>query len=185
RALGDSGLGQLLDIVPNHMAIAGRRNRWWWDVLENGPSSRYATYFDVAWDPPERKLRDRILMPVLRDHYGRELEAGRLRLARDDARLLVRYYEHELPIDPRSYDLVLGDGAGGLGPLFAALPVLPPEDRAGALRRHLDKEVLVGRLRRLAAGPELDARIGLINSDPDRLDALLERQNYRLARWQT
>ncbi|HXM58890.1 MAG TPA: malto-oligosyltrehalose synthase, partial [Candidatus Dormibacteraeota bacterium] len=185
RALGANGLGQVLDIVPNHMAIAGRRNRWWWDVLENGPSSRYATYFDVAWDPPERKLRDRILMPVLGDHYGRVLEAGQLQLARQDVRLLVRYHEHELPIDPRSYELVLGDGAGGLGPLFAALPVLAPEDRAGALRRHLEQEVLVARLRRLEAGPELDARIGLINADPDRLDALLERQNYRLARWQT
>jgi len=167
------------------MAIAGRRNRWWWDVLENGRSSRYATYFDVAWDPPERKLRDTILMPVLGDHYGRVLEAGELRLAREDARLLVRYYEHELPIDPRSYDLVLGDGLDGIGGLFAALSVVAPDDREGALRRHLEKEVLYARLRRLDAGPELDARIGLINSDLDRLDALLERQNYRLARWQT
>jgi (1->4)-alpha-D-glucan 1-alpha-D-glucosylmutase len=167
------------------MAIAGRRNRWWWDVLENGPSSRYATYFDVAWDPPERKLRNTILMPVLGDHYGRVLEAGELRLAREDARLLVRYYEHEVPIDPRTYDSVLGDGLGGIGELFAALPVVAPDDREGALRRHLEAQVLLARLRRLDAGPELDARIALINGDPDRLDALLERQNYRLARWQT
>jgi (1->4)-alpha-D-glucan 1-alpha-D-glucosylmutase len=184
-ALNARGLGQVLDIVPNHMAIAGRRSRWWWDVLENGPSSRYATYFDVAWDPPERKLRNTILMPVLGDHYGRVLEAGELRLEREDERLLVRYHEHELPVDPRSYELVLGDGLDELGPRFAALPVLAPEDRAGALRRHLEKEALLVRLRRLDAGPELDARIGLINTDPDRLDALLERQNYRLARWQT
>ena len=51
-----AGLGQLLDIVPNHMALAGRANAWWWDVLENGPASRYADYFDIDWDPPERKL---------------------------------------------------------------------------------------------------------------------------------
>ena len=41
--LASAGLGQVLDIVPNHMALAGRANAWWWDVLENGPSSRYAT----------------------------------------------------------------------------------------------------------------------------------------------
>src|SRR5258706_15129726 len=56
-ALGDNGLGQVLDIVPNHMAIVGG-NRWWWDVLENGPASQDASYFDVDWDPPEAKLRN-------------------------------------------------------------------------------------------------------------------------------
>jgi (1->4)-alpha-D-glucan 1-alpha-D-glucosylmutase len=185
RALGASGLGQVLDVVPNHMAIAGRRSRWWWDVLENGPSSRYATYFDVAWDPPERKLRNTILMPVLGDHYGRVLEAGQLRLERQGVRLVVRYFEHEMPVDPRSYDLVLGDGMEGLGVLFASLPVVPPDDRPGGLRRHLAKEALLARLERLDAGPELDARIALVNLDVDRLDALLDQQNYRLARWQT
>ncbi|HEY4027243.1 MAG TPA: malto-oligosyltrehalose synthase [Candidatus Dormibacteraeota bacterium] len=183
--LAEHGLGQVLDVVPNHMAIAGRRSRWWWDVLENGPSSRFASYFDVAWDPPERKLRNTILMPVLGDHYGRVLEAGQIRLDRQDVWLLVRYYEHEVPIDPRTYDLVLGDGFDGLGMRFAGLPVVSPEDRAGALRRYLETEVLITRLRRQEAEGELDARIMLINHDPDRLDALLERQNYRLARWQT
>jgi (1->4)-alpha-D-glucan 1-alpha-D-glucosylmutase len=185
RELGRVGLGQVLDIVANHMAIAGRSNRWWWDVLENGPSSRYATYFDVAWDPPEEKLRNTILMPVLGDHYGRELEAGRLRLDRDGARLVVRHHEREFPIDPRTYGLVLGDGFEGLGVLLAALPVVPPADRPGALRRHLQKEALLAQLARAETADELDARIGLVNIDPDRLDGLLEQQNYRLARWQT
>src|SRR5436309_15055506 len=40
QALDANGLGQVLDVVPNHMAMAGRRNRWWWDVMENGRSSR-------------------------------------------------------------------------------------------------------------------------------------------------
>src|SRR5262249_43453477 len=159
-ALAEQGMGQVLDIVPNHMAIAGRRNRWWWDVLENGPSSRYATYFDVAWDPPERKLRNTILMPVLGDHYGRVLEAGQLRLAREAGRLIVRYFDHELPVDPCTYELVLGDGFEGLGARFAALPVVAPDDRAGARARHLGKEALLERLAALDAGAELEARIG-------------------------
>lgn len=61
------GLGILLDIVPNHMAIAPG-NRWWRDVLENGPSSRYALFFDVSRDPPEPRLKEVILVPVLADH---------------------------------------------------------------------------------------------------------------------
>ncbi len=59
QALRRHGLGQVLDIVPNHVAIS-RETPWWWDVLENGPCSRYAPYFDVEWDPPEAKLRDRV-----------------------------------------------------------------------------------------------------------------------------
>ena len=76
HVLEEYRLGQVLDIVPNHMAIGGRENPWWWDVLENGPSSRYAAYFDVDWDPPEVKLRNTVLLPVLGDHYGRVLESG-------------------------------------------------------------------------------------------------------------
>jgi (1->4)-alpha-D-glucan 1-alpha-D-glucosylmutase len=167
------------------MAIAGRHNRWWWDVLENGRSSRYATYFDIDWGPPEPKLKNTILVPLLADHYGRELEAGRLVLAREGVRLLVRYFEHEFPIDPRTYGLVLGEGFDGLGHEFEALPVLSPADRAGALRRYEEQEALLARLQRLHAGTELDARIAATNADPDRLDELLEPQNYRLARWQT
>ena len=83
QALGEAGLGQILDIVPNHMSIASRDNKWWWDVLENGQSSRYAGYFDVDWQPPEAKLRDTVLMPILGDHYGREVEAGHVQLERD------------------------------------------------------------------------------------------------------
>ncbi len=63
--LGACILGQVLDIVPNHMAISGSRNRMWWDVLENGPSSRYASYFDIDWEPLEEKLRGKLLVPIL------------------------------------------------------------------------------------------------------------------------
>ena len=48
-ALAENGLGQILDVVPNHMAVATNDNAWWNDVLENGPSSRFSTYFDIAW----------------------------------------------------------------------------------------------------------------------------------------
>ncbi len=102
QALGESRLGQVLDIVPNHMSIAGRDNRWWWDVLRHGRRSRYARHFDVDWNSPEPKLRGKILMPILGDHYGRVLDAGDIELVREPDGLVLRYFEHELPIDPES-----------------------------------------------------------------------------------
>src|SRR3954463_9693914 len=77
--LGELGMGQVLDIVPNHMAI-GPRNRYWWDVLENGPSSRYATWFDIDWQSAEVKLQNKVLIPVLGDQHGKVLGAGQIRI---------------------------------------------------------------------------------------------------------
>ena len=113
RQLAQAGLGQILDIVPNHMAL--RANPWWWDVLENGPSSRYARYFDIDWDPPQRKLTATVLMPVLGDHYGRVLEAGELSVERRGGSFIVRYHEHEAPVSPRTLDGLLGLAAQRAG----------------------------------------------------------------------
>jgi (1->4)-alpha-D-glucan 1-alpha-D-glucosylmutase len=101
-ALAAEGMGHIVDIVPNHMAVSDRSNAWWWDVLRTGPASRYASYFDIDWDPPESALRRTILVPILGDHYGRVLEAGELTLAVEDGETVLRYHEHVLPIAPRS-----------------------------------------------------------------------------------
>jgi (1->4)-alpha-D-glucan 1-alpha-D-glucosylmutase len=190
-ALREAGLGQVLDIVPNHMAITAE-NAWWNDVLENGPSSRYAAYFDVDWDPPERKLRNTVLLPVLGDHYGRVLEAGELHLVRDGGAFVVRYHEHRFPVAPRTYDAVLGrvddDDAAFLARAAANLPHASATDRASVEARHRDKEALKRHVASLcAARPSvagaIDAVVAAINDDADALDTLLDRQNYRLAHW--
>src|SRR4051812_22273977 len=195
--LGQHELGQVLDIVPNHMAITSG-NRWWWDVLENGPSSQYASYFDVDWDPPEAKLRNTVLMPILGDHYGRVLEAGEFRLERDGGGFTVHYYDHVLPLAPPSLDDLLATAARrcrsmeleSLATFFGRLPPSYLTDRASVRERHRDKEVLRASLARLlreepAVAAAVDTEVAAINADPDRLDALLERQNYRLAFWRT
>jgi (1->4)-alpha-D-glucan 1-alpha-D-glucosylmutase len=197
-ALAEHGMGQLLDIVPNHMALAGRRNPWWWDVLENGPSSQYASYFDIDWEPPESKLRHTVLMPILGDHYGRVLEAGELQVERTGGSFVLRYYENEVPLSPRSLDELLGAAAEAvrsdeLASIATALGRLPhalATDRESVRERHRDKEVLRASLERLCEeAPEvataIDAEIKSLNADPDALDTLIERQNYRLAFWRT
>ena len=84
EALHRHGLGQVLDMVPNHMGVVGNENPWWNDVLENGPGSPYANYFDISLHvSPRPQLQDRVLVPTLGDPYGKVLESGQLRLAYD------------------------------------------------------------------------------------------------------
>jgi (1->4)-alpha-D-glucan 1-alpha-D-glucosylmutase len=198
EALARRGLAQVLDVVPNHMAISSRENLWWWDLLENGPSSRYASYFDVDWDPPESKLRNTVLLPILGDHYGRVLEAGEFRLERQGGSFVLGYGDHQLPVALVSVRSLLASAAERCGSdrlAFIAeslgrLPLSTVRDRGSVERRHRDKEVLRQLLeRQLQEEPALAAAIddlvtGL-NRNPDTLDSLLEAQNYRLAYWRT
>ncbi|HKT12936.1 MAG TPA: malto-oligosyltrehalose synthase [Terriglobia bacterium] len=110
RKLKSYGMGLLLDIVPNHM-VASHENPWWMDVLENGPSSEYARYFDIEWHPAAGKglfLQDnRVLIPVLGDRYGKVLENQELSLKLDENGFYIRYYEHRFPVNPTTYRVIL------------------------------------------------------------------------------
>jgi (1->4)-alpha-D-glucan 1-alpha-D-glucosylmutase len=198
QALGEHGLGQVLDVVPNHMAITEPENVWWWDVLENGPSSRYAAYFDVDWDPPQERFRNTVVLPILGDHYGRVLEAGELKLVRREGSFEVGYFDHRMPVSPRSLDSLLAEAArrcdstdlAFLADALGQLPSATATDRESVARRHRDKEVIRRQLARLfEEQPEVarsvDAVVEETNADPDRLDGLLSRQNYRPAFWRT
>ncbi len=101
--LKSHGMGLVLDIVPNHVAVA-ENNPWWRDVLENGRASEFANYFDIDWNPLKSELRDKLLLPILGNQYGEELEQGRIQLAYDDeqAGFVVAYYETRLPVDPQT-----------------------------------------------------------------------------------
>ncbi len=191
------GLGQVLDIVPNHMAITGE-NAWWRDVLENGPASRYARYFDVDWDPPESKLRNTLLLPILGDHYGRVLEAGEIVLAFTESWFSVQYYDHVLPVAPPSVDSILLLAAGAsdsdelafIATSLGRLPVSTVTDRISVHQRHRQTTVLRGLLARLCreqprVAEALAEVVEGVNADADTLDGFLERQNYRLAHWRT
>ncbi|MBU1223711.1 MAG: malto-oligosyltrehalose synthase [Gammaproteobacteria bacterium] len=111
-ALKRCGMGQIMDVVPNHMGIMGADNAWWLDVLENGPASRFAGYFDIDWYAIAGELPGRVLLPVLGDHYGAVLENGELKLVFDaeQGAFSVFYYSHCFPLDPREYPRILGHG---------------------------------------------------------------------------
>jgi (1->4)-alpha-D-glucan 1-alpha-D-glucosylmutase len=106
RELQKRGMGLLLDVVPNHMA-ASSENRWWMDVLENGPNSAFASYFDIDWHPGPRDMEDRILLPVLGKTFGEVLDSADLSLAFEDAKFFIKYFDLIFPVAPRSYRNIL------------------------------------------------------------------------------
>ena len=202
-------IGLLLDVVPNHMGV-NTENAWWMDVLKHGPSSPYAPYFDIDWRPVNRALDDKVLLPILGDHFGRVLEAGQLELVYWHGDFYVHYYEHQFPITPEAYDVILQAVYDELvqepheewvemelASVITALEHMPAyntkdEDQLTVRRR--EQVILRWRLLGLFDKSEefrnaLDKAMKTFNGDPDEpasydaLDALLYRQPYRLSYW--
>lgn len=208
--LKEHGMGQILDVVPNHMA-ASSANPWWADLLENGPNSPYANYFDVDWWPVKEELANKVLLPILGQQYGEVLESGQLQLEHSDGGFFLRYFDTVLPIGPETSIPVLthridelrqalgetSDAFLEYQSIITALQHLPPQsatEKQQTLERQREKEVIKRRLRVLEAEQplivefiqrnllEFNGRVG----DPqsfDRLDALLAAQAYRLSHW--
>src|ERR1043165_3806833 len=96
------GLGLIADFVPNHMGIERALNPWWRDVLENGPSSPYARFFDIDWQPSKRELGNKVLLPVLGEQYGPTLESDGFRVEFGDGVFFLRHRDFTLPLAPRT-----------------------------------------------------------------------------------
>jgi len=199
------GMGQLVDVVPNHMGIGDPGNFRWLDVLENGPASIYARFFDINW----RQLK--VVVPTLGDQYGKVLENGELRVEYRDGAFAIAYYEHGFPVAPDSYPRLLQDcldrlqselgrrheNVQELASILTAIHHLPPRrflDAPAIEERNREKQIIKRRLRRLHDGwsefrAVLEDVLREVNGEPgraesfDRLDALLDDQSYRLAFW--
>ncbi|HTD95894.1 MAG TPA: malto-oligosyltrehalose synthase, partial [Edaphobacter sp.] len=195
--LSDVGLGQILDVVPNHMSL-GKENQYWWDVLENGTSSRYASFFDIDWQSQEERLRNKVLMPILSDQYGRVLQAGEIKVARRGNMFQVECAGQTLPVTPLSLPMILtraaeyakSDTLSFLAASFGRLPAPEFADRRTILARHRDKTVLCNLLARLCSEEQgvceaIDRSVAELNGNLDALDDFLNQQNYRLAYWKT
>jgi (1->4)-alpha-D-glucan 1-alpha-D-glucosylmutase len=100
--LAQHQMGLVLDVVPNHMGIDGSRNGWWWDVLTHGSASRYAGCFDIDWHVSDPRLRGKVAMPILEEHYHEALVHGTIQLAEADGSLCLRCAGQTLPVSPES-----------------------------------------------------------------------------------
>jgi len=213
RELQARGMRLVLDFVPNHMGVGHGGNPWWQDVLENGRASEYADFFDIDWQPVKGELRDKVLIPVLGDLYGAELERGHIKLQYGEAGFGVSYYDKRLPIDPQTIPVIfetmgdlriqppeisLGDAERGeLEDVLWKLRELPPHSATApelALQRQREIPALKQRFRELLErSPQVLALVRealrRCNGTPgdahsfDALHRVLEAQAYRLAYW--
>ena len=210
-ALKQHDMGLLLDVVPNHMGISTTENRWWWDVLEHGPSSRYATAFDIDWNPLKRELESKVLLPILGEQYGKVLENQDICLRYEDGCFVITYFDHKFPIAPTSWNEILSfrlpelvallgdenEDVQELQSIITALRNLPSRNERDPDRvteRYREKEIIRRRLLSLTSTCEpvrehLAANVEIFNGTKgdsgsfDLLDALLNEQSYRLASW--
>lgn len=181
-ALRAAGMGLVIDIVPNHMGVASKANRYWQHVLEHGRHSPYAHWFDIDWQSPLPHLHGKLLLPVLGEPYEAVLASGQLALGFDaaDGRFFVSCYDSRLPLAPASYAGVLvGQPAlAGTAETFTA-----PQTGAAIEAAH-------ARLAALAAtGPGQRALEEIVrqhhptHGGADALHRLLAQQHYRLSWW--
>ncbi len=205
------GMGLIVDVVPNHMCISHPSNRWWWDVLENGPSSPFAHFFDIEWHPPKAELADKVLLPVLGDQYGRVLENQEIHVIYADDEFKIAFYQIPLPLAPRTWTMILDPAAAKLRDkldpshehvaelesIVTALSHLADNtetDDAKIRERQREKEIVKKRLSTLvAASPRaaeaIDETLVELNGERgnprsfDRLERLLESEAYRLSFW--
>ena len=210
-ALQDRKMGLIADVVPNHMCITHPSNVWWWDVLENGPSSRFARFFDIDWHPPKDELANKVLLPFLGDQYGRVLENQEIKIVYVRDQFEGVYYDNPLPLAPYTWTMILEPAAARLRDkvgssnehlaelesITTALSHLPGNtetDEAKIHERDREKAIVKRRLSGLMeASPEaaeaIQAALAEINGrrgEPhsfDRLERLLESEAYRLSFW--
>jgi (1->4)-alpha-D-glucan 1-alpha-D-glucosylmutase len=179
EAFRREGLGRILDVVPNHMGVWGADNPLWLDVLEWGPYSQYAGWFDIDWPAQDGKL----LAPVLAAQYGEELRSGKLKLRFEDGSFAVWAYDaHKLPVHPLTFPKILGHQNSALdrmGDLFLDLPQWRPQvaERARVLKSELAS--LANENSRARAA--IDARVEEFNRNWRELDRLIQEQFWRVA----
>lgn len=102
-ALRARGIGMILDVVPNHMAVGGADNRWWLDVLEQGPASAYARFFDIDWEPTGK-----LLAPFLGMPYWEALTSGAI-LLDPDGSAVIAHDTHRFPLRPEDQLALRGE----------------------------------------------------------------------------
>lgn len=196
-ALAERGMGMVLDVVPNHMGT-GAANPFWDDVLTHGQASRYAHWFDVDWEPPERALRGRVLLPVLGDELDAVIGRDELRVLLEKGRFRVAYFDHRFPLDPTTVHRLFAfhhdyrypdDGLHDADEMLVLRDALIPErgaelDRAAAAHAVDRLAALAERAPAQRAYVEWVLREFAAGDDGHyRLRVLLDLQNYALAYW--
>ncbi|HEY2784636.1 MAG TPA: alpha-amylase family glycosyl hydrolase, partial [Fimbriiglobus sp.] len=209
--LRERKMGVILDVVPNHMSVSGE-NAWWADVLEHGPSSPYARYFDIAWANHFRQqLHGKVLLPILGESYGKAVDGGQFRPVYAGGAVWIELNGRRLPTDPRTWDAVLAPAVDGaravtgqdtegvleLQSILTAVRNLPSRnetDPEKVVIRRAEVAVIKRRLAELdrrypTAAEEIRKAVAVLAGVPGDpagmtgLDQFLDAQAYRACDW--
>ena len=211
KALKDRGMGQILDVIPNHMGIEKGCNAWWSDVMENGQSSRYSNFFDIAWSPIKPDVGVKIVLPILSAQFGSVLEDQDMTLTFETGAFSIRYWDHILPLTPESYNNILthqlpefvkacgakNTHAQELQSIITSITYLPGHEERKpdwVAERYREQAIIKGRLLAVTMASRhvrafIEDNVRSFNGkkgEPesfDLLDKLLGEQVYRLAHW--
>ncbi len=213
ETLHKSGMGLIIDFVPNHMSAHPQWNLWWRNVLANGPSSPVSEYFDIDWYPANSNLHGKVLLAILGKQYGDVLESGELRVEYHDREFRLLYCDLNLPLNPRQMKFLLRHRWEGSADhaniepsvrqefesILFHLDHIPGYRQAGTearIERERETNIAMHRLVKVieespALREHLDGVIAEFNGHPgqpqsfDLLHTLLEQQPYRLSYWRT
>ena len=204
------GMGLLLDIVPNHMAVS-LDNPWWYDILENGRRSAHAEYFDIDWTPASGIAENKVVLPILRTAYAEALEGQKLSLFLDEKGFGVGYYGLRLPLELHTTRQILshrldtlkaGEARSAISDAVSAVEQWGKNQTGAATvapdpsESRQSRDVIRTLLWEIyshnpAAHAFIDENISIFNGrkgEPgsfDLLDRLLDSQWYRLTFWRT
>ena len=118
RAAAERGIGLIVDIVPNHLAVSDH-NPFWEQLLAEGMSGTFGSLFDIDWRPQLPTAEGKVILPLLADTYGRTLVTGELEIVRVGGTYRLRYGQLTFPLRRETAELI--DEAGG-GRVFAGTP---------------------------------------------------------------
>ncbi|HPF07396.1 MAG TPA: malto-oligosyltrehalose synthase [Spirochaetota bacterium] len=198
-------IGWLQDIVPNHMAFHNQNNMLN-NLLEHGKNSEFRNYFDIEWNHAHESLRGRLLVPFLGKFYSETLEHGEIKIEYDGDTLYAVYYEHRFPLSLISYPVVFGEkqlsgldlNGNGNTSMIRLLGALNQFNITASLSRRregdYDRTLHTKRMLRELYDNEpsvetfMNRQLSQFNTPgsaeyAEKLDALLELQNYRLSFW--
>jgi len=189
--LHNHDMSLIVDIVSNHMAVGGDANPWWLDVMEWGPMSPYADFFDIEWQSQDPLMQGQLLVPFLRTDYAEVLSSGEIKLHFDASAgsFYASHYEHHFPISPPCYAALLrvaeNSELSELARSFEALNDSADPWHAAQSLRHLLAEQAQRPEFREAIEHALNEFTPGSDSGRENLHQLLESQHYRLASWRT
>ncbi|HEY0067174.1 MAG TPA: alpha-amylase family glycosyl hydrolase, partial [Flavisolibacter sp.] len=183
RELKSAGIGWLQDIVPNHMAY-DPRNEWLMDVLEKGPQSLYGRFFDITGH------KEKLMVPFLGATLDEALSNGEVKLAYDNQRFVLQYYESAYPVNPRSYESILTATEAkpnqALSQLLQHLPQMHQVEDPGTYAQQWNefRQQLAALMKHEASAEYIRKCIDAVNADTDLLKRIAGEQSYRLCHWQ-